>query len=205
MKQRELLLPVAEAIGEKAWPIRSGGHVYIFGRYMAARFPDDGGPAVTPEEVAGRFFTPPFGIFDLPWSTWRGRCVQPAIVDGRRPGCPDCDSRGHELGSDCDSCGGTGEAECDMGHFHDCRRCNSVGRVRTGNPCPSCGGSGNRRMRIVECPDAPRFLLDAELFSAVVALPGVRVAPDCVRQPDETGMFPFVCGEVEGILLGYRR
>lgn len=90
--------------------------------------------------------------------------------------CDKCKGAGTVYVRDCGACGGDGERECEMGHWHDCDDCDGDGQVYVaqGEPdaeadvCPKCKGIATDSPQYVQVRIG-RALLNAVLLRRVLA------------------------------------
>lgn len=106
-----------------------------------------------------------------PWPEWNGESTM------RECGC----HNGKVDQSECLTCNGTGELECDLGHEHECDDCDGEGVVGSGRNCPECNGKGKRMQRYANRVGGA--LIAAEYDEKIRALPNARFISKGKEQP----------------------
>lgn len=132
-------------------------------------------------------------------------------VSNAEPGdCEACKGSGFMV--KCRHCSGKGEAECDMGHMHDCDKCDSTGCSKTpstknapdGIACYECYASGKSQARRVLVPIEviPNVFLAQDELDKIVDLPNVVLVPGTNPKPLEPVAFRFDGGR--GLIMPCR-
>lgn len=162
-------------------PITRHGFTYATDGHVLVRVPADG------REQTANF--PPIDL-DKPL---RPHCkVFAPLVLPPRPELPPCDGcAGTGEVAACRHCEGEGVSECDMGHEHDCDRCEGRGTVAgAGLECQHCRGAKVRKVARTQADvDAVEVTIgtarfDWFLLERVMALPGIEFGiPDGDGEP----------------------
>lgn len=116
------------------------------------------------------------------------------VSDPELVNCMNCKGSGRNV--QCGLCDGSGEVECDYGHFHDCPDCDGRGVIASssGENCAECGGSGKvlpRRTPWISVGESAINQMYASWIrdlDAEIAMPKSKADPIYFRFPGGEGV-----------------
>lgn len=141
----------------------------------------------------------------LPWDDfnkeWKWTEVPAVTKESAMMVCRTC--KGKKFIALCPECNGEGDIECNLGHMHDCERCNRKGIVDDGKldtVCDRCDGVGTEHSDSTLLVGRQLFLC-WQLYLIQSVFGKITIA-------DKKEMYPIpfkVCDDIEGLIMPTRR